>query len=89
MGGGAPTPAPQEAAGVDDLHLAAAALLVTFVFAIVQAEWNVLPNDLPGPLAGVLAGLDWAAEQGADTLVRVAADTPSKASGLMGVFAKL
>jgi NADH-quinone oxidoreductase subunit J len=33
--------------------LAAAALLVTFVFAIVQAEWNVLPNDLPGPLAGV------------------------------------
>ena len=27
MGGGAPAPAPQEAAGVDDLHLAAAALL--------------------------------------------------------------
>lgn len=32
--------------------------------------------DFPGPLAGVLAGLDWAAEQGADTLVSVAADTP-------------
>ncbi|SMX37790.1 molybdenum cofactor guanylyltransferase MobA [Maliponia aquimaris] len=30
----------------------------------------------PGPLAGVLAGLDWAAEQGAETLVSVAADTP-------------
>ena len=30
----------------------------------------------PGPLAGVLAGLDWAAAQGADTLVSVAADTP-------------
>lgn len=29
-----------------------------------------------GPLAGVLAGLDWAAEQGAETLVTVAADTP-------------
>ncbi|SLN20968.1 Molybdenum cofactor guanylyltransferase [Roseovarius litorisediminis] len=29
-----------------------------------------------GPLVGVLAGLDWAAEQGADTIVTVAADTP-------------
>ena len=29
-----------------------------------------------GPLAGVLAGLDWAAEQGADTIVTAAADTP-------------
>ena len=30
----------------------------------------------PGPLAGVLAGLDWAATQGADAIVTVAADTP-------------
>ncbi len=30
----------------------------------------------PGPLAGVLAGLDWAAGQGADSIVTVAADTP-------------
>ena len=30
----------------------------------------------PGPLAGVLAGLDWAAERGGDTIVTVAADTP-------------
>ena len=30
----------------------------------------------PGPLAGVLAGLDWAAEQGADSIVTAAADTP-------------
>jgi molybdopterin-guanine dinucleotide biosynthesis protein A len=30
----------------------------------------------PGPLAGVLAGLDWAAEQGAASIVSVAADTP-------------
>ncbi|WP_375228914.1 molybdenum cofactor guanylyltransferase MobA [Roseobacter sp. S98] len=29
-----------------------------------------------GPLAGVLAGLDWAAEKGADTIVTAAADTP-------------
>lgn len=29
-----------------------------------------------GPLAGVLAGLDWAAEHGFDTLVSVAGDTP-------------
>lgn len=39
----------------------------------------VLPDSLPGhpgPLAGVLAGLDWAAEQGADAIVTAAADTP-------------
>ncbi len=29
-----------------------------------------------GPLAGVLAGLDWAAEKGAEAIVTVAADTP-------------
>lgn len=32
--------------------------------------------DHPGPLAGVLAGLDWAAEQGAAQIITVAADTP-------------
>lgn len=39
----------------------------------------VLPDSVagyPGPLAGVLAGLDWAAGEGAETLVTVAADTP-------------
>ena len=38
----------------------------------------VLPDSLhdAGPLAGVLAGLDWAARQGADRIVTVAADTP-------------
>jgi molybdopterin-guanine dinucleotide biosynthesis protein A len=30
----------------------------------------------PGPLAGVLAGLDWAAALGLDAVVTVAADTP-------------
>lgn len=32
--------------------------------------------DFPGPLAGVLAGMDWAADQGYDWLISVAADTP-------------
>ncbi|MGB0797748.1 MAG: molybdenum cofactor guanylyltransferase MobA [Planktomarina sp.] len=32
--------------------------------------------DFPGPLAGVLAGMDWAATAGADHIVTVAADTP-------------
>ncbi|MBP0483750.1 molybdenum cofactor guanylyltransferase MobA [Sagittula salina] len=40
----------------------------------------------PGPLAGVLAGLDWAAEQGADTLVSVAADTPFMPCDLVPVL---
>ena len=39
----------------------------------------VLPDSLPdhpGPLAGVLAGMDWAASIGAKAVVSVAADTP-------------
>ena len=39
----------------------------------------VLPDSLPdhpGPLAGVHAGMDWAASIGADAVVSVAADTP-------------
>ena len=39
----------------------------------------VLPDSLPdhpGPLAGVLAGLDWACEQGGEAIVTAAADTP-------------
>jgi molybdopterin-guanine dinucleotide biosynthesis protein A len=33
-------------------------------------------DGFAGPLAGVLAGLDWAAVQGADHIVTAAADTP-------------
>lgn len=33
-------------------------------------------DDFAGPLAGVLAGLDWAAGQGASHIVTAAADTP-------------
>ena len=39
----------------------------------------VLPDSepgFPGPLAGVLAGMDWAAGQGAKRVVTIAADTP-------------
>jgi molybdopterin-guanine dinucleotide biosynthesis protein A len=39
----------------------------------------VLPDSVPGnagPLAGVLAGLDWAAGEGATAIVTAAADTP-------------
>lgn len=39
----------------------------------------VLPDrvaDAAGPLAGVLAGLDWAFARGADAIVTVAVDTP-------------
>ncbi|MFK7870157.1 MAG: molybdenum cofactor guanylyltransferase MobA [Roseobacter sp.] len=39
----------------------------------------VLPDSVSGfagPLAGVLAGMDWAAGQGAETIVTAAADTP-------------
>lgn len=33
-------------------------------------------DGFAGPLAGVLAGLDWAAAEGADAIVTAAADTP-------------
>lgn len=39
-----------------------------------------------GPLAGVLAGLDWAAEQGADLIVTAAADTPFFPCDLVPTF---
>lgn len=42
-------------------------------------DMPVLPDSVGGfvgPLAGVLAGLDWAAQQGAETIVTAAADTP-------------
>ncbi|SFR15013.1 molybdenum cofactor guanylyltransferase MobA [Poseidonocella sedimentorum] len=44
-----------------------------------QTGLSVLPDSIEGfagPLAGVLAGLDWAAERGAETIVTAAADTP-------------
>ncbi|WP_269078994.1 molybdenum cofactor guanylyltransferase MobA [Jannaschia aquimarina] len=56
-----------------------------------SARWDefglpVLPDtvpDYPGPLAGVLAGLDWAADQGAEAIVSAAADTPFLPSDLV------
>lgn len=49
----------------------------------------VLPDSIegfPGPLVGVLAGLDWAAEQGAESIVTVAADTPFFPADLVAVL---
>lgn len=49
----------------------------------------VLPDSIegfPGPLAGVLAGLDWAAEKGAEAIVTVAADTPFFPTDLVAVL---
>ena len=46
---------------------------------LAQFGLPVLPDPVEGfvgPLAGVLAGLDWAAEQGAESVASVAADTP-------------
>lgn len=44
-----------------------------------HANLPLLPDNPPayaGPLAGVLAGMDWAAQQGARQIVTVAVDTP-------------
>lgn len=49
----------------------------------------VLPDPLPGfpgPLAGVLAGLDWAAREGANHIVTAAADTPFLPGNLVSAF---
>ncbi|MDE0590817.1 molybdenum cofactor guanylyltransferase MobA [Halocynthiibacter sp. C4] len=46
----------------------------------------ILPDSVAGfagPLAGVLAGMDWAAEQGATHIVTAAADTPFFPSDLV------
>jgi molybdopterin-guanine dinucleotide biosynthesis protein A len=45
----------------------------------------IIPDSMSGylgPLAGVLAGLDWAAEKGAEQIITVAADTPFFADDL-------
>lgn len=51
----------------------------------------ILPDEAPlagqGPLAGVLAGLDWAAGLGADTLLTVPGDTPFIPRGLAAALA--
>jgi molybdopterin-guanine dinucleotide biosynthesis protein A len=49
----------------------------------------VLADAFPdqGPLAGVLAGLDWAAGQGADALLSAPGDTPFLPAGLAAALA--
>lgn len=49
----------------------------------------VIPDSLPdhqGPLAGVLAGMDWAAGLGAESVVTVACDTPFFPADLVKTF---
>lgn len=43
-------------------------------------------SDHPGPLAGVLAAMDWAAERNASHVVTVAADTPFFPNDLVVAF---
>ncbi len=46
---------------------------------LADLELPVIPDSIdeyPGPLAGILAGMDWAATQGASHVLTVAADTP-------------
>ena len=55
----------------------------------VDTGLPVLPDpisDYPGPLAGVLAGLDWAVEKGASHIVTAAADTPFFPADLVPVL---
>ena len=50
-----------------------------------EFDLPVIPDDVadfPGPLASVLAGMEWAAAQGASHIVTVAADTPFFPAGL-------
>lgn len=44
--------------------------------------------EYPGPLAGILAGMDWAASQGATHVVSVAADTPFFPANLVQLLTK-
>jgi molybdenum cofactor guanylyltransferase len=47
----------------------------------------VIPDTvagLPGPLAGILAGMEWAATHGSDSLVSAAGDTPFLPEDLVG-----
>lgn len=56
-----------------------------------QTDLPVLPDTFKGfagPLAGVLTGMEWAAENGADYVVTVAADTPFFPKNLVQVMHK-
>lgn len=46
---------------------------------VLEYGLTVLPDtvaDQPGPLAGILAGMDWAARMGCQQVITVAVDTP-------------
>ncbi|MFD1795702.1 molybdenum cofactor guanylyltransferase MobA [Paracoccus aurantiacus] len=52
----------------------------------------VLPDavpDFPGPLAGILAGMEWAAARGAKVVISVAGDTPFLPATLIQALAEV
>lgn len=74
--------------GAEPLHIAISANGDPVRFA--GFGYKVLPDGAfvdQGPLAGVLAGLDWAAAQGCDSLLTVPGDTPFIPSGLAAALA--
>jgi molybdenum cofactor guanylyltransferase len=65
--------------GDKGLRLVAGKRLIDIVIARLAPQCQPLAinaNGDAGPLAGVLAGMDWAASLGADHVLTVAADTP-------------
>ena len=74
--------------GAEPLHIAISANGDPVRFA--GFGYKVLPDGAfvdQGPLAGVLAGLDWAAAHGCDSLLTVPGDTPFIPSGLAAALA--
>ncbi len=71
---------------VDALALSANGDPARFAAFALPVLADSLP-DHPGPLAGILAGLDWAAALGAATLVTVPGDTPFLPANLVAALA--
>jgi molybdopterin-guanine dinucleotide biosynthesis protein A len=64
---------------IDRLHPQTEELAISYNgdAAVLPPGFSVLPDAaVRGPLAGVLAGMNWAAEQGAAAIVTAAVDTP-------------
>ena len=73
----------------DHPHIALSANGDPARFRLPLPPLRVLPDPIPGqgPLGGVLAGLEWAAALGADTLLTIPGDTPLIPPGLAAALA--